>query len=133
MIIIHEHVLKIYRLFQSDLFTFHVGQKRKPFAVHSTAVAATSDPFRALVNGNLLEANTRSAELKDVDPDDFVRFLEYAYRRGYSVPPPTIDYAYVAEHQNESALVEWPPAEERAPPIEVEDISPSEDPFSIHF
>jgi hypothetical protein len=110
-----------------------VGEERKPFAVHSTAVAATSDPFRALVNGNLVEANTRSAELKDVCPDDFVRFLEYAYRRDYSVPPPMTDHAYVTEHQHEAAAVDWPPPEERAPPIEVEDMPPPEDPFSIHF
>jgi hypothetical protein len=43
------------------------------------------------VNGNLIEAKKRSAELKDVEPDDFVRFLEYAYRRNYTVPPWTHD------------------------------------------
>jgi hypothetical protein len=54
--------------------------------VHSSAVAATSGPFRALVNGNLIEAKKRCAELEDVEPEDFVRFLEYAYRRDYTAP-----------------------------------------------
>jgi hypothetical protein len=38
------------------------------------------------VNGDLLEAKMRSAELSDVEPDDFVRFLEYAYRGDYTIP-----------------------------------------------
>jgi hypothetical protein len=32
------------------------------------------------------EAKERSAELKDVEPETFVRFLEYAYRGDYSAP-----------------------------------------------
>jgi hypothetical protein len=49
------------------------------------------------VNGDLVEAKERSAELKDVEPDTFVRFLEYAYRGDYNVPswiqedPPGVD------------------------------------------
>jgi hypothetical protein len=38
------------------------------------------------VNGNLIEAKKRCAELEDVEPEDFVRFLEYAYRRDYTAP-----------------------------------------------
>lgn len=44
-----------------------------------------SEPFERLVNGNLIEAQERSAELPDVDPDTFQRFLEYAYRRDYKI------------------------------------------------
>ncbi|OAL06185.1 hypothetical protein IQ06DRAFT_343418 [Phaeosphaeriaceae sp. SRC1lsM3a] len=83
-------------LIQSDLFTFKVGEERKPFSVHSSAIAATSEPFRALVQGGMSESETRSAELQDVEPDDFVRFLEYAYRRDYTVP------AWVLEEPNQT-------------------------------
>lgn len=57
--------------------------------MHSHAIAATSDPFRALVNGNLVEAAERSAVIRDVQADDFLRFIEYAYRRDYTIPPCT--------------------------------------------
>ncbi|KAH6620345.1 hypothetical protein C7974DRAFT_231870 [Boeremia exigua] len=71
---------------QSDMFTFYVGEERKPFVAHSEAVAATSQVFDTLVNGGMSEAQTRSAELKDVDPETFTRFLEYAYRHDYASP-----------------------------------------------
>jgi hypothetical protein len=87
----------VYSLIQSDIFTFHVGDEKKAFAVHSSAVANTSESFRALVNGGLVEAKERSAELRDVEPDDFVRFLEYTYRRDYSVPSPKTDEYVLAE------------------------------------
>lgn len=35
----------------------------------------------------MAESETKSAELNDIAPEDFVRFLEYAYRGDYSVPP----------------------------------------------
>lgn len=78
-------------MIQSDLFTFKVGEEGKLFQVHSSAIAATSGPFRALVEGGLNESETRSAEPRDIEPDDFVRFLEYAYRRDYTVPAWVLD------------------------------------------
>lgn len=66
------------------------------FVVHSKAVAATSSVFDRLINGAMNEAQTRSAELKEVDPETFVRFLEYAYRHDYTGPLPmqeTVDAA----------------------------------------
>jgi hypothetical protein len=54
--------------------------------LHSKAIAATSPQFSALVNGGLSEAQTRTAELGDIDPAIFDRFVEYAYRRDYTVP-----------------------------------------------
>lgn len=54
--------------------------------MHSGAVAATSSVFDRLVNGDMCEAQTRSAELQDVDPATFMRFLEYAYRHDYTDP-----------------------------------------------
>lgn len=78
-------------MIQSDLFTFIIGKERTPFVVHSNVIAATSDTFRALIRGGLSESKARCAELIDVEPDDFVRFLEYAYRRDYTVPPWVLD------------------------------------------
>jgi hypothetical protein len=108
-------------LIQSDLFTFHIGDDKTPFVVHSSAVAATSDPFRALVSGGLGEAQTRTAELEDVQPDDFVRFLEYAYRRDYTVPGWTHDGSTAATsdvEQGEEGVVE------EAPPSPLPEVNP---------
>ncbi|KAJ8110226.1 hypothetical protein OPT61_g6874 [Boeremia exigua] len=71
---------------QSDLFTFYVGDNKTPFTVHTKAVAATSRVFDSLLNGGMSEAQSRSAELENVDPATFVRFLEYAYRHDYTDP-----------------------------------------------
>jgi hypothetical protein len=38
------------------------------------------------VNGDMIESKERSAPISDIEPDDFVRFLEYAYRRDYTSP-----------------------------------------------
>jgi hypothetical protein len=103
-------------LIQSDLFTFHIGDDKTPFVVHSSAVAATSDPFRALVSGGLGEAQTRTAELEDVQPDDFVRFLEYAYRRDYTVPGWTHDGSAAATSDVEQG--------EEAPPSPLPEVNP---------
>lgn len=45
------------------------------------------------MNGGMSEAQTHSAELKDVGPDTFIRFLEYAYRCDYTAPSWTQDMA----------------------------------------
>ena len=76
----------MYRFIQSDLFTFTVGPENKSFIVHSKAVAGTSPFFEKLVNNGMNESISRSAELKEVDPETFIRFLEYAYRRDYTIP-----------------------------------------------
>ncbi|KAH3983539.1 hypothetical protein HBI24_014650 [Parastagonospora nodorum] len=102
-------------LIQSDLFTFYVGEERKKFKVHTAAIAATSGPFRALLTGGLAESNQGSAEILDVQPDDFVRFLEYAYRGDYTVPPWTIDESALAMF-NFDAPEEGPVPDTPAPP-----------------
>jgi hypothetical protein len=54
--------------------------------VHSAAIAATSEYFDALINGGMGEAQRKCARLKDVEVQDFVRFVEWAYRGDYTVP-----------------------------------------------
>lgn len=88
----------MYRFIQSDLFTFHIGKDRHSFVAHSKAVSTTSNYFKALINGCLKEAQTRLAELEDVDPDTFVRFLEYAYQGDYTSPQWTSDIDTTGEN-----------------------------------
>jgi hypothetical protein len=73
-------------LIQSPQFTFFIGEGEKPVVVHSAAIAATSEYFDALINGGMGEAQKKCARLADVEVQDFVRFVEWAYRGDYSVP-----------------------------------------------
>jgi hypothetical protein len=65
------------------------------------------------VNGDLLEAKTRSAELKDVRTDDFARFLEYAYRRDYTVPGWEKDFSAHAMSDDNLPMVCEPSASQQ--------------------
>lgn len=69
--------------------------------MHSRTIAATSDHFGALINGNLSEANKRSVRYPEVDPEDFGRFVEYAYYRDYTVPSWTLDETIQAASDTE--------------------------------
>lgn len=110
-------VLTFIRLIHSDLFTFIVGKERKSFVLHSKVIADISPVFAALVNGGLSEAQTRTAELEDIDPDTFARLTEYAYRRDYTVPTWTRDEKMVIAGHD--ALPSRPPSPDIEPPPEV--------------
>lgn len=43
--------------------------------------------MNTLINGGIREAQSRSAEIEDVEADDFVRLCEFAYRGDYGTPP----------------------------------------------
>ncbi|XP_014561166.1 hypothetical protein COCVIDRAFT_87156 [Bipolaris victoriae FI3] len=75
-------------MIQSEVFIFNIGKdsRRRSFSVHSKVVAATSSYFRALVNNGMVESCTKTVEYPDVEPEDFARFIEYAYRNDYCVP-----------------------------------------------
>ncbi|EUC32209.1 hypothetical protein COCCADRAFT_99288 [Bipolaris zeicola 26-R-13] len=75
-------------MIQSEVFIFNIGKdsRRRSFSVHSKVVAATSSYFRALVNNGMVESCTKTVEYPDVEPEDFARFIEYAYRKDYCVP-----------------------------------------------
>jgi hypothetical protein len=83
--------LTVYSLIQSKLFTFFIGKEKRAFVVHSKAIAATSWHFHALVNNGMAQSQERSVEYPDMEPDDFARFVEYAYRCDYTVPHWTLD------------------------------------------
>lgn len=65
------------------------------------------------MNGDLLEAKIRSAELKDVRTDDFARFLEYAYRRDYTVPGWEKDFSAHAMSDDNLPMVCEPSASQQ--------------------
>jgi hypothetical protein len=71
----------------------------------------------------LSESKTRSAELPDIEPEDFVRFLEYAYRANYTVPSWTQDESVKAVSEIE---------EHEPPPIELVNEEPLPPPELPH-
>jgi hypothetical protein len=87
------------RIVESALFTFRIGkdENRKDFTVHAKAIAATSWYFRALVTNGMKESHTRTVDYTNVEPEDFVRFVEYAYRYDYTVPSWAHDETYVED------------------------------------
>ena len=95
--------------------------------MHSSAVAATSEPHRALVSGGLAESTTRSAELPDIEPEDFVRFLEYAYRGNYTVPSWTHDESLHALDNTKACTVpQSPPSQAPRPELDFTGLSKSQ-------
>lgn len=94
-----------HRLIQSDLFTFLIGEEKSRFVVHSKAISDTSPVFDCLVNGGLKECHDRVAEIEDVDPETFTRFLEYAYRRDYTVPSSSYTPATPINGSNEPSVL----------------------------
>lgn len=69
--------------------------------LHSQVVAHISPVFAALINGGLSEAQTRTAELEDIDSDTFARLTEFAYRQDYTVPTWTRDENIVVTMHND--------------------------------
>ncbi|EGE02933.1 hypothetical protein TEQG_01971 [Trichophyton equinum CBS 127.97] len=73
-------------LIRSELFTFLIGPEKVPFVVNSEAIAKQSSVLHGLVNGNMLEAQSKTVVWPDVDEDTFVRFCEFCYLDNYSPP-----------------------------------------------
>lgn len=87
--------------------------------MHSKAVAATCDYMRVLVEGSMKEAQDRCAEL-NMEMEDFVRFVEFAYRGDYTAPaweldmPEPVVVNHVSSHAASGDVLyeEPPPADE---------------------
>jgi hypothetical protein len=77
-----------YRLLNSKIFTFMVGENQTPIVVHSAAISALSEPLDRLINGDMREAQEACACLRDLEPEDFERICEFAYRGDYPAPKP---------------------------------------------
>ncbi|KAG9187716.1 hypothetical protein G6011_05587 [Alternaria panax] len=103
-------------LIQSKLFTFYIGKEKKAFVVHSAAIAATSWHFHALVNNGMAQSQEGSVEYHDMEPDDFARYVEYAYRCDYTVPHWALDDEVPEESEPEVAVEDEPTAAPEEPP-----------------
>ncbi|EUC40829.1 hypothetical protein COCMIDRAFT_40890 [Bipolaris oryzae ATCC 44560] len=89
-------------MIQSELFIFNVGKGdgKKSIAVHSKAVATKSAYFWALMNNGMAESRERTVEYTDIEPEDFARFVEYAYRHDYTTP----SWVHEKTHMEDQAL-----------------------------
>jgi hypothetical protein len=92
------------RLIQSKLFTFYIGKEKKAFVVHSKAIAATSWHFHALVNNGMVQSQEGSVEYPDMEPNDFARFIEYAYRYDYTPPSWILDERHADNGKADGAV-----------------------------
>jgi hypothetical protein len=86
------------------LCNIYIGKERGGFIVHSKAIAATSQHLYALVNNDMRESDTGSVEYVDMEPQDFARYAEYAYRYDYSARPWVL-YDSVVEDQVQDHVV----------------------------
>ncbi|KAF3492111.1 uncharacterized protein GIQ15_01628 [Arthroderma uncinatum] len=111
------------KLIRSDIFTFHIGAEKAPFAVHSVAIAAQSPALDALVNSNMIEAHSRTVTWPDVDADTFVRFCEFCYLNDYS--PPSCQQA----NDNDERSEEIPDADRWSEPSDAQPESQREPEF----
>jgi hypothetical protein len=57
--------------------------------VHGGVIAALSPPLERLINGPMVEGQTRKVIFPQLQLEDFERICEFAYRGDYSVPKPT--------------------------------------------
>ncbi|KAF7677522.1 hypothetical protein GT037_004381 [Alternaria burnsii] len=103
-------------LVQSKLFTFYVGKEKKAFVVHSQAIAATSWHFHALVNNGMAQSQEGSVEYPDMDPCDFARYVEYAYRYDYTVPKWALDVESSIDEPDTDVSTTGPVEVEEPPP-----------------
>ncbi|KAJ9603941.1 hypothetical protein H2200_011463 [Cladophialophora chaetospira] len=72
----------------SHEFEFLVGPDKKPFYIHADLPGIRSEYFGKLISGKMLEAQERTATLKDIDEGTFLRFTEFVYRGDYTTPAP---------------------------------------------
>lgn len=71
---------------ESPHVTFIVGRDKKTVVAHAKAVAATSKQLDELIKGAMSESAESRVMIEDLEPEDFIRFCEYAYCGDYTVP-----------------------------------------------
>ncbi|KAF2677653.1 hypothetical protein K458DRAFT_395723 [Lentithecium fluviatile CBS 122367] len=113
----------------SPQFTFLIGREKKTIVVHANAIAATCSQMNALINGHMNEANTRCAEIENIEVEDFIRFGEFAYRGDFTVPNWTQDETLEADEERPDAPPEEPPVEDV--PYEIADDAPAAEPEAV--
>lgn len=77
--------------FDSDIFTFLVGEKAVQYSVHEGILADLSSPLRAMMTNGMQETATKTCTLKYVEPEIFNLFLQFLYRGVYRAGKPAFD------------------------------------------
>jgi BTB/POZ domain len=75
-------------IFAQGTLLFQVGESQQPFHLHTALVADCSPFLKALMTGQMKEAQENTVNLPDIDALTFARFAEYIYRGNYNVPVP---------------------------------------------
>ncbi|KAK8106707.1 BTB/POZ fold protein [Apiospora kogelbergensis] len=73
------------KIVSSKTFRFLVGPQRREFTVHEAAFTSVSESLKALIEGNMQEAQEQLAVFDFVDEDTFARFCEFAYTGDYTI------------------------------------------------
>lgn len=73
-------------MINSKLFTFVIGENKKPIVCRSGLLASISRPLDALMNGSMSEAQSNTAVIADMTEDEFVRIYQFACTGDYSSP-----------------------------------------------
>ena len=59
---------------------FFIGKEKKEFGVSRFGLATISQPFKAMLYGNMEESKKNAEiEIEDIDPDAFEQVLRYSY------------------------------------------------------
>lgn len=69
------------RLLQSRIVTFIVGPEKKSLKIHEDVLCAISKPFNTMLKGSMKEAIEGVVLLEDVESENFLDLVNYAYTR----------------------------------------------------
>jgi hypothetical protein len=72
------------RILRSPIFYFLVGKEATKMSIHTSLVAAQSPALKALVSGQMEEANSGTAVWESLEPDIFALFAQFVYTGDYS-------------------------------------------------
>jgi len=71
-----------------------IGPNGTKFYIHGQLLTECSNVLAVAVNGQMKEAESKIIRIEavdeDLDDDTVMRFIEYAYRGDYTVPPPDV-------------------------------------------
>lgn len=77
-------------ILNDKVFTFLIGPRERPYSVHIDVIGNLSKPLKAMMTSGMQESIDMRCALKDVDPETFGFFLQYAYRGVYRAEKPSL-------------------------------------------
>ncbi|RFU28302.1 hypothetical protein B7463_g8033, partial [Scytalidium lignicola] len=86
--------------FASPLFEFRIGPKKKSFMINSTTLSRISKPLDTMMNGDMIESRSNSADLEHVDEEIWELICQYAYIGDYDVKT----FRDLTRHPNQEIL-----------------------------